>query len=76
VYRLGAVAYHLLCGVPPHDGADLPGAVSEGVAPPSERGAPASFDGPLGAALSLDPEDRYPSARHLALDLEGARPEA
>lgn len=76
VYRLGAVAYHLLCGVPPHDDADLPDAILGGVAPPSERGLPAPFDDPLGAALAPDPDARYPSARHLALDLEGARPEA
>ena len=68
--------HRLLCDVPPHDDADVPEAIPGGPVPPSERGAPASFDDPLGAALSPDPDDRYPSARHLALDLEGARPEA
>ena len=65
VYRLGALAYYLLTGTAPFaDATDLRAAVGAGdLAPPSERDAtlPAAVDDVIGAAMAVDPAERYDS---------------
>jgi len=75
VYSLGAILYQLLTGAPPHAGKTLKEALA---AAASERPeavealateAPAELVAVVKKAMSLDPADRYPSARELAEDL-------
>jgi serine/threonine-protein kinase len=76
VYCLGATLYCLLTGKGPFEDDDigrLLRAVQEGNFPPPRRVAP-RIDRPLEVvclkAMARKPEDRYPSARALANDLE------
>jgi hypothetical protein len=76
VYSLGATLYTLLTGRRPFDGHDL-GAVLRRVQAgefPTPRAVDPSIDRALEAvclrAMSLRPEDRYPSCRALADDVE------
>src|SRR6476659_695303 len=75
VYSLGAMLSCLLTGRPPFEGdvGDVLRAVQKGHFPPPRRVDP-SIDKPLEAvclkAMALKPQDRYPSARGLAEDIE------
>jgi tetratricopeptide (TPR) repeat protein len=76
VYCLGATLYHLITGVQPFRGRDVLSVldlVRRGYFPPPRRVDP-TVDAALEAvclkAMALRPEDRYPSARALADDIE------
>jgi serine/threonine-protein kinase len=76
VYSLGATLYYLLTGKPPFE-ADNPVAALQAVRKgdfPPPRALDPTVDRALEAvclkAMSLNPEDRYPSARALADDVE------
>ena len=75
VYALGAVLYELLTGVPPVGGAtedDVVANVRAGaIRLPVEiaPGAPEPLQAIALKALEAKPQDRYPSARDMALDL-------
>jgi eukaryotic-like serine/threonine-protein kinase len=75
VYSLGVVLYELLVGKKPFEGKSLEeisAAVKAGDAVPAHRVSPKI---PLGLsviaarAMERDPEQRYPSARHLSMEL-------
>ena len=75
VYSLGVVLYELLVGKKPFEGKSLPeitAAVKAGDAVPAHRVSPKI---PLGLsviasrAMAADPDQRYPSARHLSMEL-------
>ncbi len=76
VYGLGASLYYLLVGRPPFMGRDLPRILEEVVRGsfPRPREVDPTLDRALEAvclkAMALRPEDRYPSPRKLADDLE------
>ncbi len=69
-YSLGAVLYRLLCGEPPFVGP--PNAVPPKLEPPRERNpyVPQELERICLKALSRKPEQRYPSCRELADDLQ------
>jgi serine/threonine protein kinase/tetratricopeptide (TPR) repeat protein len=75
VYSLGATLYYLLTGRPPVEGeiGDVLRAVQRGEFPPPRR-RDATIDPALEAvclkAMSMRPDDRYPSPRALAEDVE------
>jgi serine/threonine-protein kinase len=75
VYSLGATLYYLLTGKPPLEGdvADVLRAVQKGDFPPPRQVDP-TMDRALEAvclkAMETRPEDRYPTAKSLAEDLE------
>ena len=75
VYSLGATLYCLLTGVPPHDGEifDVMRAAQAGDFQPPRRRDP-TIDRALEAvclkAMAAEPDNRYPSARALADDVE------
>jgi len=75
VYSLGVVLYELLVGKKPFEGKSLEeitAAVKAGDAVPAHRVSPKI---PLGLsviasrAMAADPDQRYPSARHLSMEL-------
>jgi serine/threonine-protein kinase len=75
VYSLGVVLYELLVGKKPFEGKSLEeitAAVKAGDAAPAHRVSPKI---PLGLsviasrAMAADPDQRYPSARHLSMEL-------
>ena len=75
VYSLGVVLYELLAGKKPFEGKSLEeitAAVKAGDAVPAHRVSPKV---PLGLsviasrAMAADPDQRYPSARHLSMEL-------
>ena len=75
VYSLGVVLYELLVGKKPFEGKSLEeitAAVKAGDAVPAHRVSPKV---PLGLsviasrAMAADPDQRYPSARHLSMEL-------
>ncbi|MDX2036844.1 MAG: tetratricopeptide repeat protein [Isosphaeraceae bacterium] len=76
VYSLGATLYAILVGRAPFEGSDIALVLRDvqrgGFAPP--RRVDPSIDAPLAAvclrAMALEPEDRYPTARALADDVE------
>jgi len=76
VYALGAILFHLLCGVPPYEGpsaAAILERVRSGKAPsPRQRNAsvPKALDAVCRKAMSAAPEDRYASAAGMAGDVE------
>lgn len=75
IYGLGATLYHLLAGRPPFDGneEDLVLRVQRGrFAPPRQhcREAPKALSAACLKAMARKPEDRYRTARDLALDVE------
>ena len=79
VFSLGAVLYETLTGFAPFFGGDLDAVlcqvVNEMPAPPSSRDkniAPV-FDYLVAKAMAKDPDDRYPSARAMAVDLRNFR---
>jgi serine/threonine-protein kinase len=75
VYSLGATLYYLLTGNPPLDGdvADVLRAVQKGDFPPP-RAVDPTIDRALDAislkAMAMKPDDRYPTAKALAEDVE------
>ena len=76
VYGLGAILYSLLTGRPPgqgHDRAEVERRVERGDIPPP-RSIDPSIPKPLEAicreAMAMRPQDRYPSGRALAVDVE------
>jgi Protein kinase domain len=76
VYALGVLFYELLCGSTPYTGellVDLDREIRE-ARPRLPVEVEPSVPEPLQAialkAMEVDPEDRYPSAREMALDLE------
>src|SRR5262249_31440295 len=75
VYSLGATLYYLLTGKPPLEGevADVLRAVQKGDFPPP-RAVDPTIDRALEAvclkAMAMKPEDRYPTAKALAEDVE------
>jgi serine/threonine protein kinase/tetratricopeptide (TPR) repeat protein len=75
VYSLGATLYHLLTGQAPFVGElnDLIPLVQTGRFPPPRqlnRGIPRPLESICLRAMAVQPRDRYPSARDLALDVE------
>ncbi|MFT5528348.1 MAG: hypothetical protein ACI9HK_006337, partial [Pirellulaceae bacterium] len=75
VYGLGATLYHLLTGEPPfkEKGTDVVRKVERGeIVPPRERNrsVPAPLEAICLKAMSLQQNDRYKSAFHLAEDVE------
>lgn len=76
VWALGAILFRLIAGRPPHQGAsnvEVLVAASTRDAPPVRRIAPttpADLAAVVDTALRSAPEDRYPSAAHLADDLD------
>jgi serine/threonine protein kinase len=76
VFSLGGIVYTLVTGVPAFAAASLPQIVArlvkEDAAPPSSLvpGLPPSLDQVLARAMAKEPDDRYPSARALAEDIE------
>jgi serine/threonine-protein kinase len=76
VYSLGATLYCLLTGKPPVLGVntgEILGRVQRGEFPPPralDREVPAALEAVCLKAMRLRPEERYPSARELAADVE------
>jgi serine/threonine-protein kinase len=76
VYSLGAMLYHLLTGQPPFAGTDLVAVlirVAEGDFPPPRQvkaAVPAALEAICLKAMARRPEQRYPTARALADDVE------
>ncbi len=76
VYALGALAYHVLCGRAPVDGASVEDVLAHVIAKPltSPRARdpriPLELDTIIGKAMAHEPGDRYPSAVELAEDLK------
>jgi serine/threonine-protein kinase len=77
VYSLGAMLYSLLTGKAPFEGhrdmGEVLGKAKKGeFAPPrrAKREVPAALEAVCLQAMALRPEDRYPSARALAADVE------
>jgi beta-lactam-binding protein with PASTA domain/tRNA A-37 threonylcarbamoyl transferase component Bud32 len=75
VYSLGVVLYEMAVGKPPFDG-ENPVAIAYkhvGETPPSPRAlnpsVPADFEAIILKAMAKSPDDRYPSAAALRLDL-------
>jgi serine/threonine protein kinase len=76
VFSLGGIVYTLLTGQPAFAAGSIPQIVArlvkEDAAPPSSLvpELPPDIDPVVGRAMAKEPEDRYPSARALAEDLE------
>lgn len=81
VYSLGAVLYALVTGQPPFRGTSpmdtLQRVSSEEVTPPSRvaPGTPASLEAVILKCLQKERNDRYPTAKHLAEELERILPQ-
>ena len=72
VYALGALLYHLLAGAPPYRGANVLDAVKAGPPPPIDQlapPAPRDLVSIVTKAMARAPDDRYPTARELAEEL-------
>ena len=75
VYSLGVVLYELLAGKKPFEGSSLEEiqrAVKLGDCMPAHRVStrvPLGLSVIAGRAMALEPEQRYPSARHLSMEL-------
>jgi len=75
VYSLGVVLYELLAGAKPFQGASLEEiqrAVKQGDCVPAHRVStrvPLGLSVIAGRAMALEPDQRYPSARHLSMEL-------
>lgn len=76
VYSIGAILYHLLTGRCPYSGSDSNSIVQAvlGSAPVAladvQPNAPGDLVAIVDKAMAREPEDRYPSARELAEDLQ------
>ncbi|MCE9575744.1 MAG: protein kinase [Deltaproteobacteria bacterium] len=76
VYALGVMLYHLLAGETPYRGKSTADVLAEVLAGPpipiSTRvpGVPRDLAAIVGRAMARAPDDRYPTARELARDLE------
>ncbi len=77
LYALGVVLYEMLTGQLPFDGESPIAVVLKHLyeEPPSPRDhnpeVPSWLEGVVRRAMAKRPEDRYPSAAHMKLDLEG-----
>ncbi|HVO89557.1 MAG TPA: protein kinase [Casimicrobiaceae bacterium] len=75
IFSLGAVLYELLTGVPPFNGTDLDEILHHVInakpVPPSARNRrlPGAFDIIVERALAKHPNDRYQTAKEMAVDL-------
>ncbi len=79
VYALGAILYHLMAGVPPYDDPDLRDILHKLLGRPPVppvplaerlRGVPNDLEAIVAKAMASNPEDRYPTAKGLAADLQ------
>ena len=76
VYSLGACMYHALSGVPPYEARDPAQAIRELLAEPPPPlvevapGIPADLAAIVAKAMGRKKEDRYPTAKELAEDLQ------
>jgi len=74
VYALGAVLYQLLSGTPPHRGGSvdevLASVITAQPPPLATRGVPPDLVAIVEKAMAPRPEDRYPTANELAIDLK------
>ncbi len=73
VYALGAILYHLLAGAAPYAGTtsvEIVEKVKSEAPPPLPPSAPRDLASIVAKAMARSPEDRYPSARELAEELQ------
>ena len=75
VYAIGAILYHVLAGGPPFQGTvrEIIARVVAGRVMPLEQrqpGVPEDLAAIVRQAMARDPDDRYPTARELAQDLQ------
>jgi serine/threonine-protein kinase len=73
VFSLGATLYAVLTGQPPYQGADVLGQARRAEVTPArqrKRSVPAALEAVCARAMARRPEDRYPSARALAEEVE------
>jgi serine/threonine-protein kinase len=73
VLSLGATLYCLLTGQAPYNGPDVLAQARQGEVEPArqcERSVPAALEAVCQRAMAVRPEDRYPSARALAEDVQ------
>jgi eukaryotic-like serine/threonine-protein kinase len=80
-YALAAVCYEMLAGQPPHTGPTIHAVIARRVTSPAppvrtyREETPLPLDHALGRALSLAPDDRFPSMKEFAAALTEPTPE-
>jgi serine/threonine-protein kinase len=73
VFALGATLYCLLTGQPPHRGPDVLDQARRGEVVPArqrKRSVPAALEAVCARAMAMRPEERYPTARALAQEVQ------